>query len=325
MYLLQGRLGPSYDAPDFGISEKLTNRVIVQFSGKRPDEVELAVPQAGRPRVGGGAAACWWYEASASSRDDPEGSYHNDPEGSYHKVSSHHPASLRRAHGAGAGVRRRQRGEKDRLARRAPAARVAPRGQVSAAHPGRADEAWRRRRDRPRRSRQSPKSSTRTHRARVQPLLGSRAGRPDAVRRRRTGSQALPRAGGAADQDAIRRAGEELRRARAPAGHVRRRAEVRRVPMPDPQGWEARPDLLAQPGRHHPDAAGRRPRDDRADRRGARHLRRRGARVRPGDRRVSAVPGDGPAQARLRHRQDAGDAAAQAQRFRSAGTTTATI
>lgn len=40
VYLLQGRLGPSYDAPDFGISEKLTNRVIVQFSGKRPDEVE---------------------------------------------------------------------------------------------------------------------------------------------------------------------------------------------------------------------------------------------------------------------------------------------
>jgi DNA ligase 1 len=40
VYLLQGRLGPSYDAPDFGISEKLTSRVIVQFSGKRPDEVE---------------------------------------------------------------------------------------------------------------------------------------------------------------------------------------------------------------------------------------------------------------------------------------------
>jgi DNA ligase 1 len=40
MHLLQGRLGPSYDAPDFGISEKLTNRVIAQFFGKRPDEVE---------------------------------------------------------------------------------------------------------------------------------------------------------------------------------------------------------------------------------------------------------------------------------------------
>jgi len=40
VYLLQGRLGPSYDAPDFGISEKLTTRVVVQFSGKRPDEIE---------------------------------------------------------------------------------------------------------------------------------------------------------------------------------------------------------------------------------------------------------------------------------------------
>jgi DNA ligase 1 len=40
VYLLQGRLGPSYDAPDFGISEKLTNRVIVQSFGKRPDEIE---------------------------------------------------------------------------------------------------------------------------------------------------------------------------------------------------------------------------------------------------------------------------------------------
>ncbi len=40
VYLLQGRLGPSYDAPDFGISEKLTTRVVVQFFGKRPDEIE---------------------------------------------------------------------------------------------------------------------------------------------------------------------------------------------------------------------------------------------------------------------------------------------
>jgi DNA ligase 1 len=40
VYLLQGRLGPSYDAPDFGISEKLTTRVVTQFFGKRPDEID---------------------------------------------------------------------------------------------------------------------------------------------------------------------------------------------------------------------------------------------------------------------------------------------
>ncbi|MGH9329674.1 MAG: ATP-dependent DNA ligase, partial [Vicinamibacterales bacterium] len=40
VYLLQGRLGPSYDAPDFGISEKLTTRVVAQFFGKRADEIE---------------------------------------------------------------------------------------------------------------------------------------------------------------------------------------------------------------------------------------------------------------------------------------------
>jgi DNA ligase-1 len=39
-YLLQGRLGPSYDAPDFGISEKLTTRVVAQFFGKSTDEIE---------------------------------------------------------------------------------------------------------------------------------------------------------------------------------------------------------------------------------------------------------------------------------------------
>ena len=37
---MQGRLGPSYDAPDFGISEKLTTRVVAQFFGKRPEEIE---------------------------------------------------------------------------------------------------------------------------------------------------------------------------------------------------------------------------------------------------------------------------------------------
>jgi DNA ligase 1 len=39
-YLVQGRLGPSYDAPDFGISEKLTTRVVALFSGKATDEIE---------------------------------------------------------------------------------------------------------------------------------------------------------------------------------------------------------------------------------------------------------------------------------------------
>jgi DNA ligase-1 len=40
VYLLQGRLGPSYDAPDFGISEKLTTRVVAQFFQKGPAEIE---------------------------------------------------------------------------------------------------------------------------------------------------------------------------------------------------------------------------------------------------------------------------------------------
>jgi DNA ligase-1 len=40
IYLLQGRLGPSYDAPDFGISEKLTTRVVAQFLGSPQGAVE---------------------------------------------------------------------------------------------------------------------------------------------------------------------------------------------------------------------------------------------------------------------------------------------
>jgi DNA ligase-1 len=40
IYLLQGRLGPSYDAPDFGISEKLTTRVVAQFLGRPQGAIE---------------------------------------------------------------------------------------------------------------------------------------------------------------------------------------------------------------------------------------------------------------------------------------------
>jgi DNA ligase-1 len=39
-YLVQGRLGPSYDAPDFGISEKLTTRIVAQFFGRSVAEIE---------------------------------------------------------------------------------------------------------------------------------------------------------------------------------------------------------------------------------------------------------------------------------------------
>ena len=40
IYLVQGRLGPSYDAPDFGISEKLTTRVVAQLLGRPQTDVE---------------------------------------------------------------------------------------------------------------------------------------------------------------------------------------------------------------------------------------------------------------------------------------------
>jgi DNA ligase-1 len=40
IYLLQGRLGPSYDAPDFGISEKLTTRVVAQHFDRRAEDIE---------------------------------------------------------------------------------------------------------------------------------------------------------------------------------------------------------------------------------------------------------------------------------------------
>ena len=48
IYLVQGRLGTSYDAPDFGISEKLTTRVVAQLLGRSPSDVEAEYRKAWR-------------------------------------------------------------------------------------------------------------------------------------------------------------------------------------------------------------------------------------------------------------------------------------
>ena len=133
-------------------------------------------PQAGRPRVGGRAAPCWWYEASASCRDNLKGRTT--------KSRLTIRRILRRAHGAGAGIGRRQRREESRLARRAPAARVAPRGRVcllripvGRMRLGVGDATVL---DGLGKAQSLPRALIeRAYRA---PLLGSRAGRPDAVR-----------------------------------------------------------------------------------------------------------------------------------------------
>jgi len=40
VYLIQGRLGPQFDAPQFGFSEKLTTRALAQWSGRPVAEIE---------------------------------------------------------------------------------------------------------------------------------------------------------------------------------------------------------------------------------------------------------------------------------------------
>ncbi|HXH06025.1 MAG TPA: hypothetical protein VNI83_05470, partial [Vicinamibacterales bacterium] len=72
IYLLQGRLGPSYDAPEFGINERLTTRALALFTGHDPTEIERQYREVGdhgvlaerllkRHRKGGGLSVADVY------------------------------------------------------------------------------------------------------------------------------------------------------------------------------------------------------------------------------------------------------------------------